>query len=380
MNSSRSRYKAQQQTISIRVSDSLRQFLERSKHLISGSGGESVSMSEVARILLESAKDDRLDFRFEVAELQQDPTPSLWAIRKKWEMNQTLSRAEWIFLARYIELACEGVSENPQMPRPSSFAVLMEALLAVRGLRADRGAGLDRYYLGNLGAEEAAAFNERQFDPEVGHEMVRKQVQELCKCPHPRKPVFVGRNFYVALRDEMLTDLMALNRVLEPHLPTLFRLAARGHWMREHRPLRVRATDSMWASPIPTRTAGSLRPAAAGAPPDTRRAAAPVPPQPATATPAVSSAAAACCETAPTAVAAARLVQGWVVCFCGSLSVAPRRLNELNRAGRFQVTHACRKDTLLRSSGAYAVSPAATTCGASLVLHAHKITYEIAAG
>jgi hypothetical protein len=32
---------------------------------------------------------------------------------------------------------------------------------------------------------------------------------------------------------------MALNRALDPFLPVLFRLAARGHWFQEKRPVRV---------------------------------------------------------------------------------------------------------------------------------------------
>jgi len=256
MNSTRTKEKPQQQTLSIRISEALRNFLERSQHVISSNRGESVSLSDVARILLESAKDDRLDFRLEVAELQQDPTDSLWAIRKKWEMKQALSRAEWIFLAQYIQLACEGISENPEMPRPHAFAVVLKALMAVRRLRADRGAGLDRYYLGNLGVEDRDVFNERQLDPEARSETAQKRAHQLCEYPHPKKPVFAGRNLYVALRDEILPDLMALNQALEPHLPTLFRLAARGHWMREHRPVRVRPSDSMLVTPIPTRIAG----------------------------------------------------------------------------------------------------------------------------
>ena len=72
MNSTRTQEKLQQLTLSIRISEALRDFLERSKHVISSNRGESVSLSEGARILLESAKDDRLDFRLEVAELQQD--------------------------------------------------------------------------------------------------------------------------------------------------------------------------------------------------------------------------------------------------------------------------------------------------------------------
>ena len=66
--------KTQQQTLSIRISDALREFLERSKIVISNARGDLVSTSDVAKILLESAKDDRLDYRLEAAELQQDAT------------------------------------------------------------------------------------------------------------------------------------------------------------------------------------------------------------------------------------------------------------------------------------------------------------------
>ena len=45
--------KAQKQTISIRIPDSFREFLERAKELISSDGGEDVSTSDVAGILLE---------------------------------------------------------------------------------------------------------------------------------------------------------------------------------------------------------------------------------------------------------------------------------------------------------------------------------------
>src|SRR5580698_7796115 len=143
--------KTQQQTLSIRISDALREFLERSKLVISNARGDLVSTSDVAKILLESAKDDRLDYRLEAAELQQDATQSMWSIRRKWENKQDLSRPEWIFLAQYIQIACEEVSENPRMPGPDAYTQLLEALLAVRGLRTDRGIGLDRYYLGNVG-------------------------------------------------------------------------------------------------------------------------------------------------------------------------------------------------------------------------------------
>ena len=251
--------KLQQQTLSIRISETLREFLERSKQVISNARGESVSTSDVAKILLESAKDDLLDHRLEMAELQRTPTESLIAIRKKWEYGQPLSRAEWIFLGQYIQIACEEISEDPRMPTNSAFVAVLEAVLAIRSLRVDRGTGLDRYYVGNLGDANSALLNERQFDPESAPRVMNELIKVLRESVPGKKPSFAGRNLFVALRDEELTDVVALNRVLEPYLPALLRLAARGHWIREQRPLQVRREQWDYRSPIAPRIVGAFR-------------------------------------------------------------------------------------------------------------------------
>ena len=59
--------KPQQQTLSTRIPESLREFLELSRKFITDGNRDTVSISDVAKLLLESAKQDRLDFRFEVA-------------------------------------------------------------------------------------------------------------------------------------------------------------------------------------------------------------------------------------------------------------------------------------------------------------------------
>lgn len=234
--------KPQQQTLSIRISDGLREFLERSKQLIANGRGELLSTSDVAKILLESAKEDRNDFRLEAAELQRNVTDSLWTVRRKWEQHLDLSRPEWILLGQYIQIACEQVMEDTESPTSKeSLVVLLEALLAVRELRPGRGVGLDRYYLGNIGTMgEAAemAWNDRQLDPEIVPSISRRWIEQLRTTSLPQRPTFAGRNFAVALRDEDLPDIVALNQALRPYLPTLFRLAARGHWAREKRPVR----------------------------------------------------------------------------------------------------------------------------------------------
>jgi hypothetical protein len=205
----------------------------------------------VAKLLLESARDDRLDFRLEVAELQQTPTESLVRIRRKWERRNPLARAEWIFLAKYIWVACEEISENPMMPDPSTLALVLEAFLAVRALRMGLGCGLDRYYLGNLGVPDGASFHERKYDPQLVPRVVGCLLEELRESSSRPKPTFAGRNFFVALRDEMLADVVTLNQVLEPFLVKLFRLAARGHWIRERRPVRAQGEAHVYSSHIP---------------------------------------------------------------------------------------------------------------------------------
>jgi hypothetical protein len=97
-------------------------------------------------------------------------------------------------------------------------------------------------YLGNIGMPgqvSEMAWNDRQLDPDLVPKVSRKWIDQLRNTALPQRPIFAGRNFAVALRDEDLPDIVALNQALRPFLPTLFRLAARGHWAREKSPLRT---------------------------------------------------------------------------------------------------------------------------------------------
>lgn len=242
--------KPQQQTLSIRISESLREFLEHTKQVISAGRSDFVSTSDVAKILLESAKDDGLDLRLEVAELGQTPTESLVAIRKKWEVGQPRSRAEWILMGQYIQTACEALTGDPLAPGAETYAVLLEALLAVRGLRTDRGAGLDRYYLGNL--VDSEAWNDRKLDADVLPSVIAKLVQEVRASGRGKKAAGVGRCLHVALRDEEFQEIVGLNNVVAPHMNTLFRMAARGHWIKHQQPLRLLRDGSLLLGTVPT--------------------------------------------------------------------------------------------------------------------------------
>jgi len=138
--------KPQQQTLSVRISEALRQRLERARKLMASTTGESVSTSEIAKQLLESAREDRL----EVVELLSEPTKSLVEIRRKGEAQRVLSKAEWTVLVYYVQQGLEAYSEDTPIPvsRESLIAVL-DAFLAVYEIRKGPSTG-DDYYLGNL--------------------------------------------------------------------------------------------------------------------------------------------------------------------------------------------------------------------------------------
>ena len=225
----------QQHTLSIRISETLRSYLEGARLVLSKASGEGASTSEVAKYVLESAMREHLDHRFEAAELHRDVTESLGAIRRKWELNHPLTHAEWLLLVRYVQFGCEERCPNPSLPAAESFVQLLLAFLAVRSLRVGRGVELDRYYLGNLGI---AGVKERRLDPELVPEVAEKLIAQLRQRDAAgERPIFTGRSLHAALRDEQLPGPVALNTALAPFGATLFRLAARGHWMRKRQPI-----------------------------------------------------------------------------------------------------------------------------------------------
>lgn len=227
--------KRQQQTLSLRISETLREYLERARGALSNGRGTPASMSEVAKMLLEQARSNPLDDCLELVELLRNPTEALLGIRTKWEQQRGLSRAEWIVLARYLEVACEGVYEESQFPRPESFIGLLEAFLALLKIRADESPDLDQYYLKKLACAWADG---RDSGVTRVSGVVQSLIRELRETESPVRPVLVGRTLHVALQDEKFSGVMAINEALMPFLSTFFRLATLGHWQKERRPVR----------------------------------------------------------------------------------------------------------------------------------------------
>jgi hypothetical protein len=69
------------------------------KEIMAAKSGEPVSTSEAAKQLLESAKEERLEF----VKLLSEPTDSLVKIRGKADTKLPLSQAEWTLVAYYCQ-------------------------------------------------------------------------------------------------------------------------------------------------------------------------------------------------------------------------------------------------------------------------------------
>jgi hypothetical protein len=240
----------QQPVISIRVSEALRSRLERLKELLSKKSGENVTTSEVAKQLLESAREDRL----EVAELLADAAAALAGARRKVEAGLSLSRAEWIIVAHYAQLGVESYVADPISLE--TMKGILQAFLAAYLVRRGKKPSRDAHYLSNL------PILNKQGQPVPGSEAegidVATAVERLIRrmdLPEAEEawPQFAARNLYEFLEEEPF-GIEAMNRALKPHWPIVWRAAARGHYLVRGTPVR-RATgravaDRPWGPAI----------------------------------------------------------------------------------------------------------------------------------
>ena len=228
--------KDQQQTLSVRISDALRRRLESARELLGRANGDSMSISEVAKRFLESAQDDDI----EASELFARPTETLLDIRHKWEGGQSISRAEWQVLGYYLQVGCESPRQDSNSPRPESYAVLLEAFAAAFALlEPGKNHEIDYEYLWNLVSErlEPGMDVKRAAIIDAARHCIRK-LREPSAEARKSSPVFIGRNLRFLFKDERLRAVGALNEKMRPYMPVLFQVAARGHYLRERRPVR----------------------------------------------------------------------------------------------------------------------------------------------
>ncbi|MCL5005930.1 MAG: hypothetical protein M1404_05295 [Acidobacteria bacterium] len=223
----------QQTTLSAQLSQSLWDYIDRVRVTLSNRRGKRSSLSEAAKLLPGDAQHTPLDERLRVSSLFQDPTATLLEIRTKWEQRAVLSPAEWVVLAHYVELACEGSTNDVAYPNRESFMELLKAFRILLDLRVAGPSSHDGYYMDKLRASWVGN-SERTYVGALVDDLL-----SLMSEPGSRVlPEYVGRTLEVALREEEYPSALALHDALSPFLPTLFRLGAHGHWLQTHRPVR----------------------------------------------------------------------------------------------------------------------------------------------
>ena len=184
-------------TLSLRISEALRNRLEDLRKLTASRKGDSVSTSEIAKRLLEAAHHERM----EVVELLGKATESLLEIRKKSEAGQMLSRAQWTLLAYYVQRGSEGFSKTP--PSRESFIGILKAFRAVYQLSNTRSRN-DSEYFSDLGPDSwpERPLGSGSISPEVVRDAVAKLLQRLeDPASTVGPPIMAGRNLYMLLED-----------------------------------------------------------------------------------------------------------------------------------------------------------------------------------
>jgi hypothetical protein len=245
--------RVQQQTLSVRITESLRARLERARQLASRAG-EAVSISEIAKQFLESAREDRL----EVVDLLADPLTTLLQVRRKGEAGHQLSRAEWTVVAYFVQQGLEAYSvETPNAIANSSWVTVIDAFLALYALRGERAVPEDAFYLGNLPVQvRPAPMQGTKRAEQVTADIVRRATVETRKrvdqAPTEVLPAFVGRNLYHLVENTSAGHEL-VDRALRPFWSVLWRLAARGYYAVTHQPVREPASrhDGSYQPPFP---------------------------------------------------------------------------------------------------------------------------------
>ncbi|MGO8758488.1 MAG: hypothetical protein ACLQG3_10230 [Terracidiphilus sp.] len=226
----------QQQVVSIRVSEELRLKLEMLRQLISLKNAETITTSEAARQLLESAQGNRL----ELANLLTKPTENLVALRHKAHRAILPSAAEWALIAWYCWMGAETYADTARTKISNESIIgILQAFLAVYDLRKAKKTREDGWYLSNLPPQDREGTSDLH---EAGKDEVRRAVNQTIKAlgkPQPRqpRPIQAVQNLYHVLDELEAPNRVKLNRALWPYWPILWRVAARGHYFRHGKPL-----------------------------------------------------------------------------------------------------------------------------------------------
>ncbi len=237
------------EVISLRLSEMRVELLERCRRAFADELARDVSLSEAVFLALEDRATE-MERTAARAELLRTPTASLAAIRRQWEARHGLSAPQWDVLVEYVRIGADEDRRDPPLqpsiPSRESDLALLDAFRSVYEHRADPLSRHTWTYVGNLGGSAPTADVLANQRPDQQPQVVIQQVADRrarVLADEWERPGNIGHCVWVAVREEGV-DGATLDQVLAPYWPVLWRLAARGHWIRHnHRPVRVTGMD-----------------------------------------------------------------------------------------------------------------------------------------
>jgi hypothetical protein len=243
------------EVISFRLNQTRLELLERYRRAFVDELGRDVSLSEAAFLALEDRAPDMDRTAARVA-LLKTPTDALARIRTRWESQHALSAVEWDVLATYVRIGADEERHQAPIaavPSRESYVALLDAFEAVYAHRSEPASRHTWVYFGNLEgfltAETLSVTDPEQRDRTVLAQIVRRRalLQPLDRWERPGN---IGHCFWVAVQEEGV-DSTVLDQLLARSWPVLWRLAARGHWIRhDRRPVRLSSTDEDARQPL----------------------------------------------------------------------------------------------------------------------------------
>jgi hypothetical protein len=235
--------------ISLRLNEERVEVLERHRQALAEQLNRPVSLSEAAFLVIED-RVERVDRETQRYELLKNPSDTLWKIRQRWEGEHTLSAAEWDVLAIYLQIGTEEQRQEPPLLRPvapsrESYLGLLEAFEGILRMQQETSEPHVWYYFANLdGNSYKVPFpkNDAGKRYEAVLRLIAIHIEQLQPGDHWKYPGSVGRCLMTAIQSE--PDSRRIDQALTPYWPVLWRIAARGHWIRHQLPVRVVTPDS----------------------------------------------------------------------------------------------------------------------------------------
>ena len=204
------------------LTDGLREFLSFQQTLSEGRD-KPVSASDKVQSILESG-----------------PTAAFLRMKEKKDTGAPISQKEWARLAQFVQMGAE-FSPNRHISRESVVGILQAFRAA--------------YRLRNPGGDEGkAAYYLDKFNS-MGQREATIEAAVETHLAHAEWPIGNdARPLVVFLRDDHVTDEAALTAALLPYWDTLWRVAARGHFLVHNKPIRdeqkLHAYDAMSRPPL----------------------------------------------------------------------------------------------------------------------------------